>query len=133
MNIPVLNFAFEETLIKEICMIKEKINENFEESKNDLSQLEKPELHNNFRSKKVDELLEDLALNIVENQDVLYLLMFISAIENNEELTNLIKEKTDNFEGYITPKDSGEPLNMVDIFTQDPSILNRAFGHAVTL
>jgi len=59
--------------------------------------------------------------------------MLVAAIENNEELTHSIKEKTNNFEGYITPEGSNEVMSIVDMFTSDTLILNRAFGHALNL
>ena len=34
------------------------------------------------------------------DKNILYLLIFVSAVEGNEELTTMIKEKTNNFENY---------------------------------
>lgn len=120
----------EENLITELMKVKTLVPEDSKES---LPPLEPPKALR-YGSFDLNDTLDYLALNIADNKDVLFLLIFVAAIEGNEELTKTIKEKTNNFEGYDrTPEEENKLQNLVDLITEDPDILNRAFAHALKI
>ena len=66
-------------------------------------------------------------MDIIEDSSILYLLIFIWAVEQDEEITTFVKENTDNFEGYNISEDDLNDLS--EIVIRDPIILNRTFSY----
>jgi hypothetical protein len=114
----------EENFIKEILNLRNGIARTNE---TDLSVkdncMQKPE------KLALEDIFDYLSLNLVEDQSTLYLLIFVAAVENNETVVKLIKEKTDNFEGYDNPETNKDDL--VGILTGDPRILENSFSLAI--
>ncbi|CAI2387331.1 unnamed protein product [Moneuplotes crassus] len=123
----------EECLIQKLIRLKMEADKKVEEENKETL----PPVDLSLKDKIIDEELEEyidfLVLTLDENRDILYLLMFIAAIEDDEKLTISIKEKTDNFEGYNTPENQNDLNNLAELLTNDPLILNRAFIHAINL
>lgn len=125
----------EQQLIEEIYKINSiESREDEEKQQAGLSEalpsIDKRKPHQRFNH--LLEILDLLVLNIIEENKILSLLIYIAAIEDDEELTNLIKQKTDNFEGYLTQESAfgNTPLGMV---TSDARILNSSFSYAIKI
>lgn len=70
-------------------------------------------------------------MNVMDDKSILYLLIFVWAIEQDDEVTRFIKDKTDNFEGYDFPEVSQD--DPTEIVVKDPMILNKTFTYALNL
>ena len=70
-------------------------------------------------------------MNVEEENGILWLLMFIAAIENDEYITTFIKQRTDNFSGYFYPR--GIKEHPYDIVINDLRILNATFNYSIKL
>ena len=70
-------------------------------------------------------------MNVEEENGILWLLMFIAAIENDEYITTFIKQRTDNFSGYFYLR--GIKEHPYDIVINDLRILNATFNYSIKL
>ena len=102
---------------------RESINTSF------LPDINNKSLH--IKDQALREIIEYLWMNVVEDKSVLYLLIFVWAIEQDEEVTRFIKDKTDNFEGYDFPEVSQDDPS--EIVVKDPIVLNKTFSYALNL
>ena len=75
--------------------------------------------------KNIANLVITLAQDLVHDRKILYFLIFVCAAEQTESITNLVKEQTDNFEGYEHPEDIMH--DPTEIVASDPTILDLAF------
>ena len=76
------------------------------------------------------ELVLLLCKLIKEDPDILYFLIFVAGVEKNEELTQMIRESSDNLEGYEPPEHVNK--DPYDIITTDLRVLDRSFKHALS-
>ena len=94
---------------------------------------EKPE--NNYKRSKINhslgDLIEYLWEKYIEENGVIYLLIFIAGIEPEKEIMEYIKETTNNYVWYYYPR--GFTEDPYDIIINDMRILNEAFSYALKL
>ena len=83
------------------------------------------------KDKSLYELIEYLCTNVEEENGILWLLMFIAAIENDEYITTFIKQRTSNFTGHFYPR--GIKEHPYDIVINDLRILNETFNYSLKL
>ena len=81
--------------------------------------------------KSLNDLIEYLWNNIRGERGVTWLLIFISATENDFEITNFIREKTNNFAWSYYPK--GFKEDPYDVVINDLRILNETLSYALRL
>ena len=84
-----------------------------------------------IKDQALKEIIEFLWCNVKEDRSILYLLIFVCAIEQDDIVTKFIKEKTDNFEGYDFPEVSQD--DPTEIVIKDPIILNKTFSYGLSL
>ena len=93
-----------------------------------------PAINTNFTSSKYRYVIDVIDLLIMDNEfdnKIINFLFFIAAVEDDEELTHVIKERTDNFERLFAPEAiQNGPLALL---TSDTRILNRAFSFSINL
>ena len=77
----------------------------------------------------VKNIVEQLCLTVIENSSALHLLIFICAIEQNDEITEFVKENTDNFDGYTMEESDLDDLS--EIVIRDATILNKTFSYCL--
>ena len=77
----------------------------------------------------VQNIVEQLCLTVIENSSALHLLIFICAIEQNDEITEFVKENTDNFDGYTMEESDLDDLS--EIVIRDATILNKTFSYCL--
>ena len=86
----------------------------------------------NLKDPSFNELIEYLWIKYAEEESgVIYLLIFISAIETNPEVTQYIREWTKHFVWYYYPR--GFKENPYDVVISDLRILNEAFVYSLKL
>ena len=92
------------------------------------------ELHLNSRlgvDKNLNDLIEFLWNNISGERGVICLLIFISATESDNEITNFIRERTNSFAWHYYPK--GFKEDPYEVIINDLRILNETFSYALRL
>jgi hypothetical protein len=81
--------------------------------------------------KNIGEIVKNLCLSTRQDKSILYFLIYVAGVECDDELTIMIKNATDNYEGYEHPElINHDPF---DIITEDLSILDRSFKHALEI
>jgi hypothetical protein len=81
--------------------------------------------------KNIGEIVKNLCLSTRQDKSILYFLIYVAGVECDDELTIMIKNATDNYEGYEHPElINHDPF---DIITEDLSILDKSFKHALEI
>lgn len=89
------------------------------------------ELKKAITNHSLGDLIEYLCEKYTEEAGVIYLLIFISAIEVEGDITRYIRQYTNNFEWYYYPKGFNE--DPYDLIINDLRILNEAFSYSIKL
>lgn len=79
----------------------------------------------------VADIVKNLCINISQDSNILYFLIFVAGVERNEELTQMVRESSDNFEGYDHPElIDNDPYEIV---TKDSNVLDKSLQHALSI
>ena len=107
----------------------ENLNYN-SESNVEIASLKDPTM-NTEKDKNLYELIEYLWNNVDENKVIVWLLLYIAAIEDDKLITSFTKQRTNNFAWYYYP--NGIKQHPSDIVINDLRILNETLNYSLKL
>jgi hypothetical protein len=77
----------------------------------------------------IKHLIINLSEGLNNDKRIIYFLIFIAAMEDNDFITSLVKEQTGNYEGYEYPEQIAD--NPFEMLEKDQNILDNAFKYAL--